>query len=142
MSSAYRDIEISKELLQCGVTKLGRENTKISMEFHFHAHDGQEITRMIIFNLKQDGFLASIEEFDKQARGGWGPNRRIPLPQDIIEKTKIVFANSPYYPRALEYYERDTKTDEQLQQEQNPISVLESTTDTEAEIAANEEEAA
>jgi hypothetical protein len=25
MSSAYRDIEVSKELRQCGVTKLGRE---------------------------------------------------------------------------------------------------------------------
>ncbi len=134
MSSAYRDIEISKELLQCGVTKLGRENTKVSMEFHFHAHDGQEVIRMIIFNLKPEGFLASIEEFDKQARGGWGANRRIPLPQDIIEKIKIVFANSPYYPRAFEYYERDikTETEEQLQQE--------STDYAEVEVAANEEE--
>ncbi|HEY7569882.1 MAG TPA: AAA family ATPase [Nitrososphaeraceae archaeon] len=139
MSSAYRDIDISKELLQCGVTKLGRENTKISMEFHFPAHDGQEITRMVIFNLKQDGFLATVEEFDRQARGGWGHNRRLPLPSDIIEKTKIVFANSTYYPRAFEYYEHDIVNEEQLRQEQSVVSLSEPTEGVQM-VAANEEE--
>jgi hypothetical protein len=75
-------------LRQCGVTRLGRENTRISIEYQFQAHDGQEITRMIIFDLKPEGFFSTMEDFDKKARGGWGPNRRLPIPQDIIEKTK------------------------------------------------------
>lgn len=77
MLSAYRDIEVSKELRQCGVTKLGKENTKFSVEYNFQAHDSQDIVRVVIFSLKSDGFLATMEEFDKQARGEWGPNRRI-----------------------------------------------------------------
>src|SRR5512145_2348935 len=112
----YRDIEVSKKLRQCGVTKIGRENTKVSMEFQLQAHDGQTITRVIVFDLKPEGFFASIEDFDKKARGGWGPNRRIPLPNDIIEKTKAVLANSPYYPRAFEYYERDVGTEQQAEE--------------------------
>ena len=133
---SYRDIEVSKELQQCGVSKLGRENTKISMEFQLQAHDGQEITRMIIFDLKPEGFFATMEDFDKKARGGWGPNRRLPLPNDIIEKTKAALANSPYYPRAFEYYERDTVTEEHSEQELQPIG--EPVGDD--ETAANEEE--
>ena len=58
----YRDIEVSKELRQCGVTRLGRENTRISIEYQFQAHDGQEITRMIIFDLKLEGFFATMED--------------------------------------------------------------------------------
>jgi hypothetical protein len=76
--ASYRDIEVSKELRQCSVTKLGRKNTKVSIEYQFQAHDGQEITRMVIFDLKPEGFFATMEDFDKKARGGWGPNRRIP----------------------------------------------------------------
>lgn len=135
---SYRDIEVSKELRQCGVTKLGRETTKISIEYQFQAHDGQEITRMVIFDLKLEGFFASIEEFDKKARGGWGPNRRIPLPNDIIEKTKAALANSPYYPKAFEYYERDSVTEEQPEEGKALLSVGEPAGDT--EIVANEEE--
>jgi hypothetical protein len=85
MFSTYRDIEVSKELRQCGVTKLGKENTKISVEYHFQAHDGQDVVRIVIFNLRPEGFLATMEEYDKQARGGWGRNRRIPLPSETIE---------------------------------------------------------
>ena len=114
------------------MTRLGRENTKISVEYHFQAHDSQEISRIVIFDLKSEGFLASMEEFDKKARGGSGPHRRIPIRREIIEKTKSVFANSPYYPRAFEYYQRDTITEEQ-----SIVSVGEPTHD---ESAANEEE--
>jgi DNA replicative helicase MCM subunit Mcm2 (Cdc46/Mcm family) len=135
---SYRDIEVSKELRQCGVNKLGRENTKISIEYQFQAHDGQEITRMVIFDLKPEGFFATMEEFDKKARGGWGPNRRIPIPNDIIEKTKAVLANSPYYPQAFEYYERDTGTEQQAEEGQGRQSVGEPIEDPGA--AANEEE--
>src|SRR5918994_1743776 len=138
MSSAYRDIEVSKELRQCGVTKLGKENTRISVEYHFQAHDGQDIVRVVIFNLRSEGFLATMEEYDKQARGGWGPNRRIPLPSETIERTKMVFANNPYYRQAFEFYERDSdsKTEEQYN---NTPSVGEQVNDVETE-AANEEE--
>jgi hypothetical protein len=135
----YRDIEVSKELRQCGVTRLGRENTRISIEYQFQAHDGQEITRMIIFDLKPEGFFSTMEDFDKKARGGWGPNRRLPIPQDIIEKTKAVLANSPYYPRAFEYYDHDTITEEQPEEGQTLLSVGAPTVDAEV-VAANEEE--
>jgi DNA replicative helicase MCM subunit Mcm2 (Cdc46/Mcm family) len=134
----YRDIEVSKELRQCGVTKLGRENTTVSMEYQLQVHDGQEITRMVIFDLKPEGFFVTMEDFDKKARGGWGPNRRIPLPNDIIERTKAVLANSPYYPRAFEYYERDTVLEEQTEGGQAILSVGEPIGD--IEVAANEEE--
>ena len=137
-TAPYRDIEVSKELRQCGVTKLGRENTTIFIEFQSQAHDRQEIIRMVIFDLKPEGFFASIEDFDRKARGGWGPNRRIPLPNDIIEKTKAALANSPYYPKAFEYYERDTITEEQPKEGKALLSVGEPAGD--AEIAANEEE--
>jgi hypothetical protein len=126
-------------LRQCGVTRLGRENTRISIEYQFQAHDGQEITRMIIFDLKPEGFFSTMEDFDKEARGGWGPNRRLPIPQDIIEKTKAVLANSPYYPRAFEYYDHDTITEEQPEEGQTLLSVGAPTVDAEV-VAANEEE--
>jgi hypothetical protein len=92
---------------------------------------------MVIFDLKPEGFFATMEDFDKKARGGWGPNRRIPLSNDIIEKTKAVFANSPYYPKAFEYYERDSIIEEQTEKEQtcsvgDPADY--------ADVEANEEE--
>ena len=134
---SYRDIEVSKELRQCGVTRLGRENIKISMEYQFQAHDGQQITRMVIFNLKSEGFLSSMEEFDKEASGRYGSNKKIPIPRKIIEKTKSVFANSPYYPRAFEYYQRDTISEEQ--QQEGPLSVGEPTDIDGESVAVNEE---
>ena len=135
----YRDIEVSKELRQCGVTRLGRENTKISVEYQYQAHDGQEITRIVIFNLQPEGFFATLEDFDKKARGGWGSNRRIPIPNDIIEKTKAVLANSPYYPQAFEYYERDTATEQQAEEGHGHQSVGNPIEGSDT-VVANEEE--
>ena len=82
-----------------------------------------------------------MEEFDKVARGGWGPNRRIPLPPNIIERTKMVFSNNPYYLQAFEFYESDTKTEqEQIQTtEANSVAIGEPINDIETD-AANEEE--
>ena len=102
-------MELGKELRQCGVTRLG-ENTKIFIEFQSQAQDGQEVTIMVMFDLKPEGFFVSIEDFDKKARGGWGPNKRIPLLKDIIEKTRVILANSTYYPQTFEDYDRDTVT--------------------------------
>lgn len=138
--ASFIDIEISKELRQCGVTRLGRENTKISLEYQFQVHDGQETTRIVIFDLKSEGFLASMEEFDKEARGGRGSSRRLPLSRNIIEKTKAVFANSPYYPRALAYYERDTLTEEQQEEKNQSLPSVGEPADDEEAVAANEEE--
>ena len=112
---SYRDIEVSKELPQRGVTRLG-EDTKIFIEFQSQAHNGQEVTRMVMFDLKPEGCFVSIEDFDKKARGGWRANRRIPLLNDVIEKTRVVLANSTYYPQAFEDCERDTVTKEQLEE--------------------------
>ncbi|MGC1134463.1 MAG: AAA family ATPase [Nitrososphaeraceae archaeon] len=137
---SYRDIEVSKELRQCGVTRLGRENTKISFEYQFQAHDGQEITRMVIFDLKPEGFFPTMEEFDKKARGGWGPNKRIPIPNDIIEKTKAVLANSAYYPQAFEYYERDIVPEEQPEEGQVHQPLGDPIDDAEAAAAKEEEQ--
>ena len=146
MSSAYRDIEVSKELRQCEVTKLGRENTMISIEYRFRSHDDQDIVRQIIFSLKSEGFLATMEEFDKVARGGRGPNRRVPLPPNIIERTKMVFSNNPYYLQAFEFYQSNTKTEqEQYSGNSNSnsnsslVPIGEAINDAEAD-AANEEE--
>ena len=144
MSSAYRDIEVSKELRQCDVTKLGRENTMISIEYRFRSHDDQDIVRQINFSLKPEGFLASMEEFDKVARGGWGPNRRLPVPPNTIERTKMVFSNNPYYLQAFEFYQSN-RSKNRIQEIQNSnantnsVAIGEAINDAEAD-AANEEE--
>ena len=141
MSSAYRDIEVSKELRQCDVTKLGRENTMISIEYRFRSHDDQDIVRQVNFSLKPEGFLASMEEFDKVARGGWGANRRLPVPPNTIERTKMVFSNNPYYLQAFEFYQSNTKTEQEQNSntEANSVAIGEVVTDAEA-MLPNEEE--
>ena len=105
------NLDVNGRLQNCHVVLLSRENTKIAIHYELPTHDGQITPRTVMFKIKPD-FLDTIEEYDRQARGGWGPNRRLPLPADIIEGTKVAFASDEYYRRRLTFYENDIEEQE------------------------------
>jgi DNA replicative helicase MCM subunit Mcm2 (Cdc46/Mcm family) len=95
-----KEIDLTPALQKCGVTRLGRDNLKILIEYNFQAKDGQWIPVAIYFDLKRD-FFDTLEEFDKKA------SKRVGLFRDRIEKTKAALSNDEYYVKVLSYYEYD-----------------------------------
>ncbi len=103
-STKIKEIDLTPALQKCGVTRMGRENLKILIEYNFQANDGQWIPVAIYFDLKRD-FFDTLEEFDKKA------SKRIQLTRDIIEKTKTALSNDEYYVKVLSYYESEVTSD-------------------------------
>ena len=100
ISSKVKEINLTPALQKCGVTRMGRDNHKIIMEYNFQANDGQWMPVVIYFDLKR-GFFDTLEDFDKKA------SKRAQLNRDTIEKTKAALSNDEYYAKILSYYEID-----------------------------------
>lgn len=102
--SKIKEIDLTPALQKCGVTRMGRDNLKIIIEYNFQTNDGQWIPVAIYFDLKRS-FFDTVEEFDKKA------SKRVQLRRDIIEKTKAALSNDEYYVNVLSYYEYDVTSD-------------------------------
>jgi hypothetical protein len=104
VSSKIKEKDLTPALQKCGVTRMGRDNVKILIEYSFQANDGQWFPVVIYFDLKRD-FFDTIEEFDKKA------SKKVELSRDRIEKTKAALSKDEYYEKVLSYYEQDVIND-------------------------------
>src|ERR671910_62618 len=100
-------LKLTPDLEKCRVTGIAREGTKIVLNYNLKTHDNQQYPKILSFNISQKGLTDTLENFDRVARGTWGPNRKTRLSDDLVEKTKVALSTDPYYQKKLKFYKRD-----------------------------------